>query len=174
MRSWLSKAHLISARWISACAIFCALAFASAPLVTPAHGQDTAPPGQVLSDAAESAPLDGLEFSARIVREGNEDSADKPLGDTLTFDHGEFSSAICKRFNFTPAPYWIRSEGETLHFMAELNSPTDGRMIWKGTISDGKLEGTMRWIRKRWYWTIDARHNLQGELMTSTTQTHAN
>lgn len=106
--------------------------------------------------------LDGRQFKAGIVKA--EDGSGNALGDTLIFSDGKFSSAICKRYNFTAAPYWVRTEGETIHFLAELSSPTDGRMVWKGTIAGDKLKGTMRWTRERWYWTVDAEHNIEGEV----------
>lgn len=88
----------------------------------------------------------------------------RPLGDVLTFSNGIFSSEICKRYNFKGAPYWVRVEGDQVHFLAELTSPTDGRMLWKGTIRGGILKGTMRWTKKRWYWTIDTEHKISGKL----------
>ena len=109
-----------------------------------------------------NAFLDGLQFKAGIVKKG--EGSGKALGDTLIFNGGKFSSVVCKRYNFTAAPYWVRTDGKTIHFFAELNSPTDGKMIWKGTITNAKLKGTMRWTRKRWYWTVDAEHNIEGEV----------
>lgn len=106
--------------------------------------------------------LDGLHFKAGIVKA--EDGSGNALGDVLIFSDGKFSSVVCKRYNFTAAPYWVRTEGEAIHFLAELNSPTDGKMVWKGTITGDKLKGTMRWTRTRWYWTIDAEHNIEGEV----------
>jgi len=37
-------------------------------------------------------------------------------------------------------------------------------MVWKGTVSGDKLDGTMRWTRTRWYWTIDVEHKIQGQV----------
>ena len=117
--------------------------------------------------SAQSIPstsdfLDGLQFKAGIVKA--EDGSGNALEDILIFSDGKFSSVICKRYNFATSPYWIRTEGETIHFLAELNSPTDGKMIWKGTIAGDKLKGTMHWTRKRWYWTIEAEHIIEGEV----------
>ena len=71
---------------------------------------------------------------------------------------------MCRRFNFGEAPYWVREENGRIHFLAELTSPTDGTMVWKGTVRGDTLEGTMRWIKKRWYWTIDTAHRIRGKL----------
>lgn len=112
-------------------------------------------------------PLDGMQFVAGIVGDGDEQAQKRPLEDKLLFEDGNFTSLVCKRYNFKSAPYWIRREGDRIHFLAELSSPTDGKMVWKGTIHDGKLSGTMRWTRERWYWTIDAKHTIRGELSNS-------
>jgi len=109
--------------------------------------------------------LDGQKFSARIVRDGGSGDGKNPgLGDILSFTDGKFSSEICRRYNFVDAPYWVRREGDKIHFLAELKSPTDGTMRWQGTIRGDTLEGTMQWRRKRWYWTIDATHKIRGKL----------
>ena len=106
--------------------------------------------------------LDGRRFKAGIVN--TEDGSGNALEDTLIFDNGAFLSVVCKRYNFKASPYWVRTDGETIHFLAELYSPTDGKMEWRGTINGDKLNGTMRWTKKRWYWTIDAEHTIEGEV----------
>ena len=109
-------------------------------------------------------PLDGMRFKATIVKDAHGDAPKQPLIDELDFHDGNFSSTICKRFNFADAPYWVRMESGRVRFMAELQSPTDGTMLWKGTVEGGVLNGTMRWTKKRWYWTIDAEHKIRGEI----------
>ena len=120
------------------------------------------------SSAASEHPfnLDGQSFKAGIIRKG----ATNQLEDTFTFEDGTFSSAMCKRYNFAAAPYWLRQEGDKVHFRAELESTTDGVMVWQGVISNGMLEGTMRWTKKRWYWTIDTEHRISGQVMPSPRQ----
>jgi hypothetical protein len=122
----------------------------------------------IASGRAETAvvpgPLDGKQFKAGIVRAGADEGQKKPLGDLLIFSNGTFSSAVCKKYNFAKAPYWVRVEGSKTHFLAELTSPTDGKMVWKGIVENGKLQGTMHWTKKRWYWTVDAKHKIRGRL----------
>jgi hypothetical protein len=136
-------------------------------LPTPAWSQSSTPPGETRSPlgVASAHPLDGRKFSARIVRDdADSNNKNPPLGDILSFSNGKFSSEICRRYNFTDAPYWIRVEGDQVHFLAELKSPTDGTMLWKGTVRGDTLEGTMQWTKERWYWTINAKHRIRGEL----------
>jgi hypothetical protein len=99
-----------------------------------------------------SLPLDGSRFRAGIVREG------QPVQDVIVFKDGIFSSEMCRRYNFDDAPYWTRTRGDTVQFRAELNNPTDGRMVWEGSVADGLLQGTVHWTRKRWYRTVEATH----------------
>ncbi|PHP67795.1 hypothetical protein CSC94_08955 [Zhengella mangrovi] len=111
----------------------------------------------------ELGALDGMEFRTGIVRVGKGSEA-QPLEDKLIFQNGNFISEICRQFNFQPAPYWIRKDGDEVHFLAELVSPTDGKMRWEGALSQGELHGTMHWTKHRWYWTIDVEHTIVGVL----------
>ena len=136
-------------------------------LTAAAWSQSSLDPGKTKTSPtiASTGPLDGRQFNARIVRaDANVEERGQPLGDQLTFRDGRFSSAICKKFNFVEAPYWVRVEGDKIYFLAELASPTDGAMRWKGVIRGNTLEGTMRWEKKRWYWTINVEHKIHGEL----------
>lgn len=151
---------------ISRALLLAAVLVLIAPLYS-SFAQQDAEGGVVAANGNSNSPLDGLQFSAGIVRSSEADNGNEPLRDTLNFNDGQFSSVICQRYNFSSAPYWIRREDDQVHFLAELSSPTDGKMVWKGTIRDGKLEGTMRWTRKRWYWTVDVEHKIRGELNDS-------
>jgi hypothetical protein len=115
------------------------------------------------SNNVTAGALDGKAFTASIVRASVAEQS-RELGDELMFSNGMFGSMLCRRFNFGDAPYWIRREGDQIHFLAEMTSPTDGKMVWKGTIRGDTLEGTMRWTKERWYWTIDTEHKIQGKL----------
>lgn len=123
---------------------------------------------QTVADPAQSvalAPLNGQEFEARIVRQGDSAAPSEPLVDRLSFANGMFSSVICERYGFVPGAYWVRGTVDSIEFTAILHSPTDGIMEWSGIVKDGKLDGTMRWTRERWYWTIEAEHRIAGELV---------
>lgn len=115
------------------------------------------------SKSHTGGPLDGQTFAAHIVRASAAEQS-RELGDKLIFSDGMFGSMLCRTFNFSDTPYWIRREGDQIHFLAEMTSPTDGKMVWKGTIRGDTLEGTMRWTKERWYWTIDTEHKIQGKL----------
>ena len=123
--------------------------------------QSLAAQESAMTVSPELRALDGIKFKAGIVRTENVGKV-QPLEDELIFSDGKFISMICKSFNFEPAPYWIRSDKDQIHFLAELTSPTDGKMIWEATVRDGKLDGTMHWIKKRWYWTVDVEHKIVG------------
>jgi hypothetical protein len=127
---------------------------------------------QTLAELAQSAafaPLDGQEFEAGIVQQGDSAAPSEPLIDRLSFENGTFSSLICERYGFVPSAYWVRGTADAIEFTAILESPTDGVMEWRGTVKDGKLDGTMRWTRERWYWTIEAEHHIVGEIVPQLT-----
>jgi len=138
-------------------------------LATTALPQSSAGPSGSNTSRQEltAGVLDGRKFQAGIVRaEADRSKRNAPLVDRLIFRNGKFSSEVCRRYNFEDAPYWVRREGDVVHFLVELKSPTDGVMVWKGTVRGDKLEGTMRWTKKRWYWTIEAEHKIRGKLET--------
>jgi hypothetical protein len=86
---------------ISVCAI---------SMLQSAFAQDTAD----LNNSGLRA-LDSTIFSAGIVRRGSDTGREQPLEDQLIFEDGKFISIMCKRYNFEPAPYWVRSDGDRMH-----------------------------------------------------------
>ena len=162
MQAWLGLRLNQTITWVVAATFVAAFL-----LVATAWSQSSINPSEatVTPPVSNISLLDGRQFSAGIVRnDADEDEKKRPLGDKLFFSDGKFSSAVCRKYNFAEAPYWVRVEGDQVHFLAELTSPTDGRMLWKGTIRGDNLEGTMRWTKKRWYWTIDTEHKIRGKL----------
>lgn len=156
IKSYLDQAPILAAAL--------AVAFLLPPEPVRSQPQDSSENAGAI--AASASMLDGRTYSARIVRDGA-DGENRGLGDILSFSAGNFSSQICRRFNFVDAPYWIRFEGGKVLFRVELKSPTDGTMLWQGTISGDTLQGTMRWRKERWYWTIDATHKISGKLQAA-------
>jgi hypothetical protein len=67
--------------------------------------------------------------------------------DTLIFKDGRFRSTACDRYGYADAPYKATAAGDTVMFEAETESPRYGRLLWKGTIRDGKLDATATAIR---------------------------
>lgn len=141
--------------WFHRIGAFVALVLLSAPLMA-----------QTQTAGHAYQPLDGMQFRVKILKKAGNDGLEQEI-DELVFRDGAFFSTMCKQYNFDAAPYWIRFEGGQVHFQAELTSPTDGTMLWNGVIRDKVLEGTMRWTKKRWYWTIDVEHKIRGELSSA-------
>lgn len=163
MRTWPGL-RLTQAATFLVAAVFAAALFSTlpAPAQSPTSvGESKAPPAGGIAFL-----LDGRNFNARIVREdADKDAKNRPPMDKLIFSGGKFSSKLCRQYNFTEAPYWVRVEGDQIHFLVELKSPTDGTMLWQGTVRGNTIDGTMRWKKERWYWTIDARHKFRGKLI---------
>lgn len=92
----------------------------------------------VVPALAAGAGLDGLRFEGVFIEHG------KTAGDadTLTFKDGRFRSTACDRYGYADAPYKATEAGEAIFFEAETESPRYGRLLWKGTVRDGKLDAT--------------------------------
>lgn len=106
------------------------------------------------SKSRASAPtslfLDGRTFHGEALDENGVVRAK----DVVTFKDGKFYSENCKQFGFNEIPYWTRMDGETIHFLAESESPASGTMVYRGTIRGAYVEGKVLWTKKRWYWSI--------------------
>ena len=76
--------------------------------------------------ADASGPLDGMVFGGKIGARDNPD-----LKDELHLQDGKFWSAICIRCGFKPGKYWVRREGDSLHFRGEFHSDR-GIFIYAG------------------------------------------
>jgi len=109
---------------------------------------------------AWASTLDGKSFRSRQF---NDDGTPRPW-DVLVFKDGNFISENCKPYGFVEGPYWLRVDGDSVHFLAELESPTHGTMVWRGTVKGDKIEGKLVWTRERWYWTIRRTFDFAGSL----------
>ncbi len=107
-------------------------------------------------------PLDGMIFEGIIGPRENPDRQDE-----LHFNNGRFWSAICVKCGFEPGEYWVRYEGEAIHFRGELTGER-GTFTYRGIISDDKANVSIDWRKERWYWTIEREMAFRGELAKST------
>ena len=89
------------------------------------------------------ATLDGRRFHG-IVLEAGKTEGD---ADTLLFDGGRFRSTACDRYGYGDGAYTARRDGARIHFDAETRSPASGRLLWHGTISGQRLDGTLTMLR---------------------------
>lgn len=87
-------------------------------------------------DHAEGAELlDGKSYHGLFIEKGK--SSGDP--DTLIFANGRFRSTACDQYGYGDAAYSARSEGGTIHFQAETQSPRYGKLVWKGSVKGSQL-----------------------------------
>lgn len=94
--------------------------------------------------AAQEGALDGKTFAGEMGEAGK----DKGDGDELIFKDGKFSSAACEKYGFGDAPYTATVSGDTTTFETETVSAKEGKMKWTGTVTGGKLDGTVMWYKE--------------------------
>jgi hypothetical protein len=124
-------------------AIGCGLGLGSAAI-----GQEAMP----ASDLPElKHELEGMQFVGPLVVGDQTD----PSEDVLTFEDGQFSSQTCLEYGFAPAPYWVRSDDDGLHFRAELQNPQHGTIRFEGVFDGEEMLATALWTKERWYWTVE-------------------
>jgi len=97
--------------------------------------------------AAQSAALDGKAFVADAGLKGK-DAHEK--GDVISFNGGMFHSSACDQYGYGKAAYKATPSGDAVQFEAETKSEKDGRLVWKGTVRGGEIEGTFVRYGKGW------------------------
>ncbi|MEW9921254.1 hypothetical protein AB2B41_16705 [Marimonas sp. MJW-29] len=93
--------------------------------------------------------LDGRVFMGMIGPEENPD-----LEDSLHFSDGHFWSDICTRCGFVPGRYVSEGTDDGVRLSGVLESDDRGHFKYDGLVRDnGAITVSIRWERKRWYWT---------------------
>jgi hypothetical protein len=100
--------------------------------------------------SANASELEGRTFEGEIVDENGVPRAK----DTVTFKDGKFHSVTCGRFGFSEVLYWMRTDGDAIHFLVQSVHPENGSMNIKGTVRGEQAEWMGVWTKKRWYWSI--------------------
>lgn len=95
--------------------------------------------------ARTASPLDGKVF---VVDSGPKDKAADEKDDVLTFRDGRFHSRSCDKYGFGTGAYQAMVDGAAVSFTAETVSDKEGRLVWKGRIEGGAIEGTIVHYRK--------------------------
>ncbi|SHG48745.1 hypothetical protein [Cognatishimia maritima] len=104
--------------------------------------------------------LDGKVFKGLIGPSANPD-----LEDSLHFSDGHFWSDICTRCGFQPGPYQSKTTEEGTTFQGVLQSDSRGQFTYDGLIHpNGSIDVTIKWERKRWYWTTRREIAFRGQL----------
>jgi|GEM_PF-1762925 len=85
-----------------------------------------------------SGKLDGKTFVVQLVESGK-----SPMTDSLIFKNGRFESTACRTFGFGQAGYSVNQARNTETFMARTYSAKQGIMLWKGTITNNRIQGTV-------------------------------
>ena len=92
---------------------------------------------------AHAQGLDGRSFQGVFLERGKT-SGD---ADTITFKDGRFRSSACDRYGYSEAPYKATTVGDTLRFETETQSAKYGKLLWNGTVRDGKLDAKVMMVQ---------------------------
>ncbi|MDC0738726.1 hypothetical protein N6L24_10580 [Cognatishimia sp. SS12] len=109
---------------------------------------------------AFASELDGKVFQGLIGPSSNPD-----LEDSLHFSDGHFWSDICTRCGFQPGAYQSQATDRGITFQGVLQSESRGQFTYEGLVRpDGGIDVTIKWERKRWYWTTRREIAFRGQL----------
>jgi hypothetical protein len=102
---------------------------------------EPAPPMTMPAPASGSL-LDGHIFIGEWGKQG------EPANGTeqMTFGHGQLSAK--EPAGFSAGAYTATAEGELIKFEAETLSKREGRLWWRGMVTQGQLSGVFTWFRE--------------------------
>ncbi len=103
-------------------------------------------------------------FDGRVyVANYGQDERRETGRDVMRFENGQMSTAICIKFGFMPAPYFLSVEDGRVHFYAEMPSEKQGNMKFTGVIENDRIKATANWKQDRWYWSVDVKLMFEGK-----------
>lgn len=92
--------------------------------------------------SAAARGLDGKTYA--ITVKGPDGKAD---ADKLVFARGVLTSTMCLKYGFKGQSYSATSAGKALSFTMQHSSDKYGSAVWVGTVSGGRISGTMIWTQ---------------------------
>ena len=106
--------------------------------------------------------LDGKAFVGKNGEKGR--ALDPDEDEEIVFQNGRFTSLSCEPYNFDSSEYSTKVIGDTIHFEAVTESPTHGKIAWKGVVNGENAEMTFVWTKERWYWDTHREYWFKGTL----------
>jgi len=103
-----------------------------------------APAGKVKAPAKPSDPSEQGTWKVRVTPDADAAAkGEKEFDDTLILHKGKFRSAACVPYGFDTASY--RVEAGT--WMADAQSPKEGKNHWHGEVSGDSVSGRLTWTK---------------------------
>jgi hypothetical protein len=106
--------------------------------------------------------LDGKRFVGKNGEKGR--ALDPNEDEEIIFQNGRFRSVSCDPYNFGSGEYSTTVVGNAIHFEAITESPTHGKIAWKGIVKGDTAEMTFVWTKERWYWDTHREYWFRGTL----------
>jgi hypothetical protein len=113
--------------------------------------------------AGEGADLlDGKSFAGKNGEVGQKLAEYED--EEIIFQDGMFTSISCEPYNFNTSPYNAKIVGDKINFDVVTESPTHGKISWRGVVEGDQVEVVFVWTKERWYWDIRREYWFRGKL----------
>ena len=106
--------------------------------------------------------LDGLAFVGKNGERGG--PLDPDEDEEIVFRNGMFTSVSCEPYNFNSSEYSAEAVGDAIHFSAVTESPSHGKISWKGKVVGDTATMEFVWTKERWYWDTRKEYWFMGKL----------
>lgn len=115
----------------------------------------------VLAEAGSNL-LDGKSFAGKNGEVGQKLAEYED--EEIIFQDGMFTSVSCEPYSFNTSPYNAKFVGDKIHFDAVTESPTHGKISWRGVVDGDQAEVVFVWTKERWYWDSRREYWFRGTL----------
>lgn len=90
-----------------------------------------------------SGKLDGKIYIVQLMEPGK-----SPVLDSLIFRWGTFRSTACMAYGFGKGNYKTLWFDNSTTFSSKTASDSEGTMLWKGSVQNNQIQGTVVWTKK--------------------------
>src|SRR4030067_546131 len=90
-----------------------------------------------------SGKLDGKIYIVQLKEPGK-----SPISDSLIFRWGTFRSTACIVYGFGKGNYKTLWFDSSTTFSSKTASDSEGTMLWKGSVENNHIQGTVKWTKK--------------------------
>ena len=89
-------------------------------------------------------PAEAGSWSVTVAPESDAAAkGEKQFDDTLVLNKGKFQSTACLTYGFGTVPYRVAADT----WMADSESPKEGKTHWHGEVSGNSISGKMTWTK---------------------------
>ncbi len=123
--------------------LFCGLFLIALAIIYPVWESQAQTHSKTKGHKPPSGKLDGKIYLVQLLEPGK-----SSISDSLIFRWGTFRSSSCMAYGFGKGNYKTLWYDNCLNFSTKTASDSSGTMVWKGSVQNNRIQGTVLWTKK--------------------------